>query len=166
LLSVGCALYNAAMDAHRAGLKERARRSASVAALVAAALSAVLSLPACRHGDRYAEARSLLGRYIRGLDAFSTAVENGKDSKTIVAAIDAWVESAQGLAPQIKALGKSRPELADPASLPVDLRNLLAALDSAHARMLGAMGKAMQYADDPAVPAARARLESVQKLLE
>jgi hypothetical protein len=166
LLSVGGALYNAAMDARRAGSKERARKCASFAALAAAALSAVLTLPACRRVDRYAETRGLLGRYIQGLDAFSTAIEKAKDSKAIAAAIDAWVESAQDLAPQIKALGKSHPGLADAASLPVDLRNLLARLDTAHSRMLGAMAKAMQYADDPAVPAARARLESVQKLLE
>ena len=154
------------MDARRAGLKKRARRSASVAALVAAALSAALALPACRRGDRYVEARGLLGRYIQSLDAFSTAVEKAKDSKTIVAAIDVWVVEAQGMAPGIKALGKSRPELNNPASLPADLRDLLAHLDAAHARMLAAMAKAMQYADDPAVPAAQARLEGVQKLLE
>ena len=154
------------MDVRRAGLKKRARRSASVATLVAAALSAVLALPACRRGDRYIETRGLLGRYIQALDAFSTAVEKAKDSKTIVTAIDAWVVEAQGMAPAIKALGKSRPELADQTSLPADLRDFLARLDAAHNRMLAAMGKAMQYADDPAVPAARAKLESVQKLLE
>jgi hypothetical protein len=100
------------------------------------------------------------------LDAFSTAVEKAKDSTTIVAAIDAWVEAAQGLAPGIKALGKSHPELAHPASLPADLEALLTRLDAAHARMLAAMAKAMQYADDLAVPAARARLEGIQKILE
>jgi hypothetical protein len=105
-------------------------------------------------------------QYAETLDAFSTAVEKAKDSKTIVAAIDAWVDAARSIAPAIKALGKSRPELDDQNSLPADLRGLLTRLDTAHARMLAAMAKAMQYADNPAVPAARARLESIQKLLE
>ncbi len=132
----------------------------------AAALFVFLPPSACRRGDRYIQTRALVTRYSGALDAFSTAVEKAKDSKTIVAAIDAWVVEAQGLAPQIKALGKSNPELSEPTSLPTDLRDLLSRLDAAHVRMLAAMAKAMQYADDPAVPAARARLESVQKLFE
>ena len=136
------------------------------AAFIATALLLLLPPSACRRGDRTIQTRILVTRYADALDAFSTAVEKAKDSKAMVAAIDAWVESAQGLAPQIKALGKSRPELADPSSLPADLGGLLTRLDTAHARMLTAMAKAMQYADDPAVSAARARLENVQKLLE
>lgn len=150
------------MEALRAGLKKRAWGFA----FIAAALLALLPFSACRRGDRYVGARGLLGRYIQALDGFSGTVEKAKDSKTIVAAIDAWVETARGLAPGIKTLGKSRPELADQNFLPADLRDLLARLDAAHARMLAAMGKAMQYADDPAVPAARAKLENIQKLLE
>ena len=134
--------------------------------ILAATVLSSSCIPACRRSDRYAQARILVTHYADALDAFSAAVEKAKDSKAVVAALNSWVEEAQGLAPQIKALGKSRPALADPASLPADLRALLARLDAAHARMLAAMAKAMQYADDPAVPAARARLESVQKLFE
>ncbi len=154
------------MKERQTGLKKRALGFVVIAALAAASFSTVLAPPGCRRGDRYLETREVLSRYIQSLEAFSTAVEKASDSKAIAAAINAWDESAQGLAPRIKALGKSRPELADPASLPAGLRDLLARLDAAHARMLGAMAKAMQYADDPAVPAARARLKSVQKLLE
>jgi hypothetical protein len=156
------------MNERRAGMNKGTSRPPSFAALplVAAALLVLLPPLACRRGDRYIQTRVLVTRYADALDAFSTAVEKAKDSKAIVAAIDAWVETARGLAPQIKALGKSRPELVDPTSLPTDLRDLLTRLDAAHGRMLAAMAKAMQYADDPAVPAARARLESVQKLLE
>ncbi|MGD0783651.1 MAG: hypothetical protein ABSA30_12405 [Candidatus Aminicenantales bacterium] len=146
-------------------LAEKKRRTPGLAA-VGAAMLLLLPAPACRRGDRYRQTRSLVTRYAEALDAFSSAVDKAKDSKPIVAAIDAWVDAARGMAPGIKALGKSRPELADPASWPVDLRDLLARLDAAQARMLTAMAKAMQYADDPAVPAARTKLESVQKLLE
>jgi hypothetical protein len=146
------------------------RRNSGKASLALVAVGALLlasmGAPACRRGDRYAQTLGLVTRYMDALDAFSGAVEKAKDSKAIVAAMDTWVETAWSLAPHIKILGQTRPELADPASLPADLQALLARLDAAHARMLAAMAKAMQYADNPAVPAARARLESIQKLLE
>ena len=141
-------------------------RASSALLAAAALLLASMSAPACRRGDRYAQTRGLVTRYADALDAFSEGVEKAKDSKAIVAAMDTWVDTAGSLAPQIKMLGQTRPELADPSSLPADLQALLARLDAAHAGMLAAMAKAMQYADDPAVPAARARLESIQKLLE
>jgi hypothetical protein len=134
--------------------------------ILAATLLSLFWIPACRRSDRYAQARELVTRYADALDAFSTAVEKAKDAKSVVAALNIWADEAQGLAPQIKALGKSRPELAGQSSLPADLQALLARLDAAHARMLAAMEKAMQYADNPAVPAARARLENVQKIFE
>ncbi len=134
----------------------------------AAAMTALLflSLPSCRKSDRYDLPRRLLTRYAGALDAFSDAVDKAKDSKPIAAALDAFVDTAWSLAPQIKALGKTRPEMAAEPKLPDDIRALLGRVDAAQVRMLAAMTKAMQYADDPAVPAARARLEGLQKLLE
>ncbi len=135
-------------------------------AVAALALSAFLAPTACRKSDRFASSRRLLTRYAEALDAFSEAVDKAKDSKPIAAALDVFVDRAWSLAPQIKALGKSRPEMAAEESLPADVRALLARVDAAQARMLAAMTKVMQYADDPAVPAARARLEGLQKILE
>ena len=152
------------MREHRIPMNTGRASSALLAA--AALLLASMGAPACRRGDRYEQTRGLVTRYTEALDAFSGTVEKAKDSKAIVAAMDTWVDTAGGLAPQIKMLGQTRPELADPSSLPADLQALLARLDAAHARMLAAMAKAMQYADNPSVPAARARLESIQKLLE
>jgi hypothetical protein len=148
------------------GIHSNTRRASGAVLAAAALLLASMGAPACRRSDRYEQTRSLVTRYADALDEFSGAVEKTKDSKAIVAAMDRWVDTAGSLAPQIKALGQTRPELSEPASLPADLQTLLARLDAAHARMLAAMAKAMQYADDPAVPAARARLESIQKLLE
>jgi hypothetical protein len=127
---------------------------------------ALLAPAACRNGDRFESPRRLLTLYADALDAFSEAVDKAKDSKPIAAALDRFVDTAWSLAPQIKDLGKSRPEMAAESGLPADIGTLLTRVDASHARMLAAMTKVMQYADDPAIPAARARLEGLQKLLE
>ena len=150
------------MRSPRTGLGKNTLTFASVAA----ALVILLAPSACRRGDRYAETKDLLNRYIATVEEFAAAVEKADDAKTIAGAMDAWTEKARGLAPGIKTLGKTHPELADPTAIPEALKTLLAKMDGAHERHLAAMRKAMQYGDDPAVQAARAKLEVVQKLLE
>jgi hypothetical protein len=142
------------------------RRITARPAVAVLVFCALLAPAACRKGDRFESSRRLLTRYADALDAFSEAVDKAKDSKPIAAALDLFVDTAWSLAPQIKDLGKSRPEMSAESGLPADMGALLTRVDASHARMLAAMTKVMQYADDPAIPAARARLEGLQKLLE
>jgi hypothetical protein len=127
---------------------------------------AILAALACRKSDRYLETRGLVTRYIQSVEDFAAAVAKAEDAKTIAAAMDTWTGTALGLAPALKELGRKRPELSNASVLPPDLTALLIKMDESHARMLTAMAKAMRYADDPAVLAARAKLEEVQKILE
>ncbi len=127
-------------------------------AMAAVSLLAVGGLFTGCGGGGVAEARRLQQDQIRAVENYLAALEKADNAKTVAAAINAYANDVERLAPRVKRLRERHPEWKDSNRRPKELKEGEERAQAAFSKMAGAMFKTMPYMGDPAVRQAQERL--------
>ena len=124
-----------------------------------------LGLSACKGGGKYSDVTAVLEKYMAGIDKFVSAMDGVKDADGVVKALDGLTEVTKAVAPQLKAFETKYPELKNPENPPAELKPLMDKMTAVAGKMIGAMGKAQQYMQDPKVMEANQKLTDATALM-
>ncbi len=113
-------------------------------------------------GGKYADAKDVLSQSIKVMQAFVDDVDKANDSQGIVKAINAFAGDMKALKPKLQDLEKKYPELKDETKTPEELKPLRTEMENLSGKLMGAMMKVSQYAQDPDVQKA---MEAMNKLM-
>jgi hypothetical protein len=122
----------------------------------------LLGIAACGGGGKYADAREAMEEMIVVFDDFGAAMEKADDGKTVAAAIEEFADKMEAMKGKMEELEKKYPELKDQKNVPEELKDLMPKVEEATKKMIGAMGKIMQYASDPEVAKLMERLQGLR----
>jgi len=105
--------------------------------------------------------RALYEQNLAMMAEFSDAMETAGNAEQVVAAVDRYTGQVEKLAPRIRALRESRPQLAEMerrGEFPEEVKDLEGEFAAMGMRMMRAMAKAMGYDDNPRVQQAIERM--------
>ncbi len=128
----------------------------------------LVSVSACNKGGggKYGDVKKVMNKYIDATEKFATAMEGVKDADGVVKAIEAYTVVAKDLGPQIKGFETKYPEFKDMENLPEELKPLVDRMQGVATKMMSSMGKIAEYAADPKVQAAQAKLTEAMGSLQ
>jgi len=128
--------------------------------IVSMLFTALLAFQACGGGN---DPKSVMGDYLTVTEGYITEMEKCESAQDVVKATDNFAEKMKTMAPRLKAMIEANPELKGMKAnqLPEGFEQYKSRFESLGPRMMGIMGKLMQYANDPEVKAANERLQKV-----
>jgi hypothetical protein len=128
----------------------------------------VLSVAACNKGGggKYGEVKKVFNKYIDATEKFATAMEGVKDADGVVKAIETYTIAAKELGPQIKGFEAKYPEFKNMDNPPEELKPLVDRMQAVATKMMGSMGKIAEFASDPKVQAAQAKLTEAMSAVQ
>lgn len=136
----------------------------STAAMVMALTIAMVIL-ACG-GKEYGEAIEVNQKFVDAMESYLDGVEKADSGSAVAAAIDAYAEKVEKLAPRMKAVSQKYPEWEDRTKIPEALKPLTEKAANLSQRMAGSFMKAMQYMQDAKVQAAQQRLAKAMGMMQ
>ncbi|MDD8026564.1 MAG: hypothetical protein PHI34_08610 [Acidobacteriota bacterium] len=120
----------------------------------------VLSVAACNKGGggKYGDMKKIFTQYIDATEKFAATMEGVKNADDVVKAIEAYTAAAKKLGPELKGFEAKYPELKNMDNPPEELKPLVDRMQAVVTKMMGSMGKIAEYAADPKVQAAQAKM--------
>jgi hypothetical protein len=109
-------------------------------------------------GGKYADVKKVFGKYIEATEKFATIMEGVKSADAVVKAIEDYTVVAKTLGPEIKGFEAKYPEFKDMENPPEELKPLVDRMQAVATKMMGSMSKIAEFASDPKVQAAQAKL--------
>ncbi|NLW51571.1 MAG: hypothetical protein GXY85_12140 [Candidatus Brocadiaceae bacterium] len=140
---------------------------ATAKALAAVAVLS-LTLVSCGKGAD-GSLRDVVEAQLKMMEEFASAMDKAQNADQVAAALEQHAKQVEKLAPRVKALAEKHPELAGMGAsgqLPAELKEYEAKIEAAATKMMGAMGKMMQYGEDPKVQAAMERIEGASQKMQ
>lgn len=116
----------------------------------------------CKGGGKYADAKEVMADSLKVMESFIGDMDKASDSQAVVKAINAFSKDMADLKPKLQDLEKKYPELKDQAEPPEELKPMVKQMEEMSGKMMNAMMKLMQYANDPEVQKAQ---EAMTKLM-
>ncbi len=116
----------------------------------------------CKGGGKYADVKDVMNKTLKTMESFIGGMEKAGDSQAVVKAINAFSADMSALKPKLQELEKKYPELKDQANPPEELKPQFKQMEDMGERMMNAMMKLFQYAQDPEVQKAQ---EAMNKLM-
>ena len=110
-------------------------------------------------GGKYGDLKKAMRDMTDATRSFADNVEKASDGKGVAEALQKYVKAMEGLQPRMDELEKKYPELSD--GVPEALKELEAEFEEVGTKMMEAMGKLVQYADDPEVLKAMEGFENI-----
>jgi len=131
-------------------------------------LAISLLMLACGGSSGSGSLRAALEQNLKMMEDFSNALDKAQNADQVAAALNQYTREIEKIGPKMKALMEKYPELADQeGTFPEELKDLEEKFSAMGMKMMGAMGKVMQYANDPKVTAAQQKmLEASQKMMQ
>jgi hypothetical protein len=125
-----------------------------------------LGLTACKGGGgKYSDVIKVMDKYVASIEKFATSLDGAKSADDVAAALDSLTAVTKELAPDMKALETKYPELKDQQQNPPEaLKPIMDKVMAAGTKMMGAMSKVMQYAQDPKVMEAQKKYAEAMAL--
>lgn len=138
-----------------------------VAVLLGACLL-VIGFVACKKkaGGQYADAIEVMEKYGAVMETYATEMDKVQDAKGVVAALNKLTGSMKDLVPKMKEMQNKYPDWKDVDTAPEEVKPFMKKIEEVAGKMMNASMKAMQYAQDPDVQAAQAKLQEVMGGLE
>ncbi|MCX6560977.1 MAG: hypothetical protein NTZ26_10770 [Candidatus Aminicenantes bacterium] len=124
----------------------------------ACAVLLILTAAACKGGGKYADVTKVMNKYIEATEKFATAMEGVKSADDCVKAIEAYTVVAKEVGPELKGFEAKYPEFKDMQNPPAELKPIVDRAQAVATKMMGSMSKIAEYASDPKVQAAQAKL--------
>lgn len=124
-----------------------------------------LGLSACQGaGGKYSDVVKVMDKFVASMDKFAASLDGAKSADDVVTALDALTATTKTLAPEMKAFETKYPEFKNQENPPAQLKPIMDKVIAASTKMMGAMTKAMQYAQDPKVQEAQKRYQEAMAL--
>ncbi len=124
-----------------------------------------LGLSACQGaGGKYSDVVKVMDKYIASIEKFAASLDGAKSADDVVTALDALTATTKTLAPEMKAFETKYPEFKNQENPPAELKPIMDKVIAASTKMMGAMTKVMQYAQDPKVQEAQKRYQEAMAL--
>jgi hypothetical protein len=118
----------------------------------------LIGVIACGGGGKYADAKALIEDTLDATETFIAACDKIKNVDDAIAAVTDYAEAMKELQPKIKEMQEKYPELKDEKNPPEELKDLMKRTEEVMPKIMGAMGKLMQYASDPKFMEAQKKL--------
>jgi hypothetical protein len=123
-----------------------------------------LGLAGCKGGGKYSDVIKVMDKYVASIEKFAATLDGAKSADDVVAGLDALTTTTKTLAPEMKAFETKYPEFEHQENPPVELKPIMDKVMAASTKMMGAMNKVMQYAQDPKVQEAQQRYQEAMAL--
>jgi prefoldin subunit 5 len=138
-----------------------------IAVLLGACLL-VIGFGSCKKkpGGQYADAIEVMEKYGTAMEAYASDMDKVQDAKGVVAALNKLTDSMKALVPKMKEVQNKYPDWKDVDSAPEEIKPFMKKIEEVAGKMMNASMKAMQYAQDPEVQAAQAKLQEIMGGLE
>lgn len=137
--------------------------------LILAIVGISLLLIACGGGSEGNSLRAAFEKNIMIMEDFSNAMDQAQNADQVVDALNRYTREIEKLGPRMKALKADHPELVEmdkSGRFPEELQDFEEKFASMGMKMMGAMGKVMEYSEEPRVSAAQEKmLETAQKMM-
>jgi len=127
---------------------------------LACVLTAIVFLPGCG-GGKYADIEQAANQWTGAIEEFTAALDKATGAPAVAQAINRFADKAEKLAPTMQKLAEKYPELKNNQNPPEPLKKVMARMEEAGKKMMGAMMKAAPHMADPEVQKAQQRLESL-----
>ncbi|MCX6565191.1 MAG: hypothetical protein NTW38_01995 [Candidatus Aminicenantes bacterium] len=136
------------------------------------AVGLVVGLTACKKGGeaasdkyaalgKYAEVGPVMDGFIGANEAFVATLDKATSADDVAAALDAVTAKLTELGPKMKSIGEKFPEFKTQDNPPAELKPFMDRLEAIMGKLMGAMGKAAPFLQDPKVVAAQERYNKV-----
>jgi len=123
-----------------------------------------LGLTACKGGGKYSDVVKVMDKFVASMDKFAASLDGAKSADDVVTALDALTATTKTLAPEMKSFETKYPEFKNQENPPAELKPIMDKVIAASTKMMGAMTKVMQYAQDPKVQEAQKRYQEAMAL--
>jgi hypothetical protein len=124
-----------------------------------------LGLAACKGaGGKYSDVVKVMDKYVASMEKFAGALEGAKSADDVATALDSLTTVTKTLAPEMKAFETKYPEFKNQENPPAELKPIMDKVMAASTKMMGAMSKVMQYAQDPKVQEAQKKYQEAMAL--
>lgn len=141
--------------------------------ILSLAVFLLVGLTACKKGEKaaaaadpyaalgkYAEVGPVMDEFIGSNEKFIESLDKAASADDVASALDAVTEKLNKLGPQMKAIGEKFPEFKTQENPPAELKPFMDRLGAMMGKMMGALGKAAPYMEDPKVKEAQARYDA------
>lgn len=118
----------------------------------------LIGMTACGGGGKYADARAMIEDMLDATEKFIAACDKIENVDDAIAAVNDYAEAMKELQATAKELEKKYPELKDKDNPPEEIKDLMKKVEEITPKIIGAMGKLMQYATDPKFMEAQKKL--------
>jgi Fe-S oxidoreductase len=115
---------------------------------------------------KYDDVKPVIEKMAKVFEKFIVGMEKADSADAVVAALDAHTKDMTAIAPVVKELMKKYPELKDENNHPEELKPQIQKMEELSKRLVGSMGKLMQYAKDPKVIEAQKRWQKAMALMD
>ena len=124
-----------------------------------------LGLTACKGGGgKYSDVIKVMDKYVASIEKFAASLDGAKNADDVASALDSLTAVTKELAPEMKAFETKYPEFKDQQNPPEALKPIMDKVMAASTKMMGAMSKVMQYAQDPKVMEAQKKYSEAMAL--
>lgn len=124
----------------------------------------IFCLTACGGGGgKYADVKSVMKKVGEETDKFVAAMDKADNGEKVAAAMTDFAETMGEMRTELEELIKKYPELEDMENPPEELAEEAQAFMGSWSKIMSAMMKIQQYADDPAVLEAQKKFDEVMK---
>ncbi|MBN1197162.1 MAG: hypothetical protein JXA62_07125 [Candidatus Aminicenantes bacterium] len=134
--------------------------------IVASLFVVLLAFQAC--GGKSNDPKAVMGDYLTATENYVAEMEKSESANDVVKATDNFTARVKALAPRMKALMETHPELKGMKGneLPEGFEMFKDRFESLGPRFMGIMGKLMKYGDDAAIKEAQERLQKAMSAIE
>ncbi|MGD9344680.1 MAG: hypothetical protein PVH84_02380 [Candidatus Aminicenantes bacterium] len=112
-------------------------------------------------GGKYADAKKAVAESNKALEDFLGKMDTADNAKDIAAALTAFANEMEKIAPEMRKLEEKYPELKESQSIPEELGEVGNKMKELWGKFGTAMIKIQEYADDPEVKKAQEKLQGI-----
>ncbi len=125
----------------------------------------LIAFQACGGGN---DPKSVMGDYLTIMDGYIGDMEKSETAEQVAEATNNCADRMEAIVPRMKAMMEAHPELKDMRgeNVPEEFSEYSEKIKSMGPRMMGLMGKLMQYGNDPVVKEANQRFQKVMSSLK
>jgi hypothetical protein len=138
------------------------RRFMKKAVMFVAVLSLLVGGFACKGGGKYADAISVIEKFVASNEGLLKSLEGAKDAESVAAALNKATADVKELAPKMKALGEKYPEFKNMENPPAELKPAVDKLMAVAGKMMGVFEKIGPFLSDPKVQEAQKAYSEAQ----
>lgn len=125
----------------------------------------IIAFQACGGGN---DPKSVMGEYLTIMDGYIENMEKAESAEQVAAAMNECAERMEAIIPRMKAMMEAHPELKTMRgeNLPDEFSEFSERIKAMGPRMMGLMGKLMQYGNDPVVKEANRKFQEAMSSLK